>query len=78
MGRPVQFLCPLEIRSTMTQEELNKRIAIANNKSILRLKRQDQEDWQKRKHARTFQELQKTKNDFKYSNLKGNKIKTLY
>ena len=30
--RPIQLVCPLEIRSTMTQEELNKRIAIANDK----------------------------------------------
>ena len=29
--RPIQLVCPLEIRSTMTQEELNKRISIANN-----------------------------------------------
>ena len=29
---PKQLVCPLEIHSTMTPEELNKRIIIANNK----------------------------------------------
>ena len=28
--RPTQLVCPLEIRSTMTTVELNKRMAIAN------------------------------------------------
>ena len=28
--RPVQLICPLEIRSTMTPEELNRRIEVAN------------------------------------------------
>ena len=36
---PIQLVCPLEIRSTMTQEELNKRISIANTKEHLRLER---------------------------------------
>jgi len=30
--RPIQLVCPLQIRSMMTPEELNKRIIIANNK----------------------------------------------
>jgi len=29
---PIQLVCPLQIRSTITPEELNKRIIIANNK----------------------------------------------
>lgn len=28
--RPIQLICPFEIRSTMTPEELNKRIVVAN------------------------------------------------
>ena len=32
MGTPYTTCLPLEIRSTMTQEDLNKRIIIANNK----------------------------------------------
>ena len=30
MERPLQLVCPLEIRSTMSAEELNKRIKTAN------------------------------------------------
>ena len=30
MERPFQLVCPLEIRSTMSAEELNKRIKTAN------------------------------------------------
>ena len=32
--RPIQLICPLEIKSKMTLEELNKRIRVANNEDI--------------------------------------------
>ena len=32
--RPLQLVCPLEIRSTLSTEELNKRIKIANKVEI--------------------------------------------
>ena len=33
--RPIQLICPLEIQSKMTMEELNSRIRLANKEGIL-------------------------------------------
>ena len=32
--RPIQLICPLEIKSKMTMEELNKRIRLANKEDL--------------------------------------------
>ena len=32
---PIQLICPLEIKSKMTMEELNSRIRLANKEDIL-------------------------------------------
>ena len=32
--RPITLICPLEIKSKMTMEELNKRIRVANKEDI--------------------------------------------
>ena len=46
--RPIQLVCPLEVRSTMTPEDLNKRIDVANKKQpeveVTRPKRQAKAD----------------------------------
>ena len=33
--RPIQLICPLEIKSKMTMEELNSRIRLVNKEDIL-------------------------------------------
>ena len=43
--RPIQLICPLEIRSTMTTGELNKRIDVVNKEvEVTRLKRHAKAD----------------------------------
>ena len=48
MERPLQLVCPVELRSTMSAEELNKRIRISNN-SVTDTKVEEEQERPKRR-----------------------------
>ena len=56
-GRHIQLICPLEIKSQMTIEALNKRIRVANNEDILTERKQKNERATKKDRETALQKI---------------------